>query len=70
MLTDLLDNVSDLATAAWTALVDAAEWVVEAVSLALSVLVLAAIVAQIGPIVLVWLAGAPFWAVVMLLFGL
>jgi hypothetical protein len=51
-------------------LADAVEWVFEAVSLALSILVLAAILVQVGPILLVWLAGAPFWAVVMLLFGL
>lgn len=69
MLSEILDNLPNLAETAWTALANSAEWASEVVLLTLSSVVLIATVSQVGPILAVWLAGAPLWAVVMVLFG-
>lgn len=49
---------------------DAAEAVCDAATYAAGLLILMWLVVHLGPIFLVWLAGAPAWAVLMLIFGL
>ncbi|SDB73993.1 hypothetical protein [Belnapia rosea] len=64
------DDAADWAGQAWEAVADAAKAVCDAATYAAGLLILMWLVVHLGPIFLVWLAGAPAWAVLMLIFGL
>ena len=64
------DDAADWTGQACEGLADAAGTMIDTAVFAVGMAILVCLVMHLGPIFLVWFAGAPAWVVMMLIFGL
>jgi hypothetical protein len=70
MFTDCLDCAAALGRTAWSNAAKVTEEAVAAIALVLATAATTALLIHLGPLILVWLAGAPHWVLVAMLLGL
>jgi hypothetical protein len=70
MVTDWLDPAADFASRIWDGATETVEDALDAIWLAFVAAAFVAFLLHFGPIILVWVAGAPHWIVLSMLLGL